>query len=73
VISLEFKSLEFFFKEILIQLGCFRPSLISLSGVPSAPKAVQRVYQLNWGKICAFTRSAIVMICTFLVLYNTLI
>ena len=51
VISLEFESLEFFSKEILIWLGCFRfrPSLISLYGVPLAPKDVQRAYQLNWG------------------------
>ncbi len=27
-------------------MGCFRPSSISLSGVPSAPKDVQRVWGL---------------------------
>ncbi len=48
VISLEFESLEFFLEEILICLCCFRPSLISLSGMPLAPKDVQQVYQLNW-------------------------
>jgi hypothetical protein len=47
-------------------LGCFRPSLISLSGTPSAPKEVQQVYQLNWGLFCTSTRSDIVTICTCL-------
>ncbi len=65
MISLEFESLEFFLKEILIQSSCFKPSLISLSGVPLAPKDVQQVYQLNWGVFCALTRSDIVTICTF--------
>ncbi len=50
-------SLAPFLKEILVQLGvvsggCFRPSLIRLSGVPLAPKDVQWVYQLNWGVFC---------------------
>ncbi len=66
VISLEFESLEFFSKEILIWSGCFKPSLISLFGVPSAPKDDQQVYQLNWGVFCALTRSDIITICTFL-------
>ncbi len=50
-------SLSPFLKEILIQTGCFRPSLIRLSGVPSASKDVQWVYQLNWGVFCALIRS----------------
>ncbi len=66
VISLEFKFLEFFLKEILIQSDCFRPSLISLSGVPLAPKDIQQVYQLNWGVFCALSRYDIITICTCL-------
>jgi hypothetical protein len=47
-------------KEIYIQSGCFRPSLINLSDMPSAPKKVQQVYQLNWGFALALMRSNIV-------------
>ncbi len=59
-------SLVPFLKETLIWLGCFKPSSISLSGVPLAPKDVQQVYQLNWDVFYALTRSDIVMICSFL-------
>ncbi len=59
-------SLAPFSKEILIQTGCFRPSLIRLSGVPLAPKDVQQVNQLNWEVFGALTRSNIVKIFTFL-------
>ncbi len=59
-------SLAPFLKVILIQLGCFRPSLIRLSGVSSAPKDVQQVYQLKWGIFCALIRSDIVTIFTCL-------
>ncbi len=64
--SLEVESLEFFSNEILIQSGCFRPSSISLSGLPLAPKDVQLVYQLNWGVFCALIRSDIITIFTCL-------
>ncbi len=63
-------SLAPFLKEILIQLGYFRPSLIRLSGVSSALKDIQWVYQVNWGVFCALTRSDIVTIFTFLVFYH---
>ncbi len=63
-------SLVPFLKEILIQSGCFRPSLIRLSGVPLAPKDIQRVYQLNWSKFYALIRSNIVTIFAFLDLYH---
>ncbi len=59
-------SLAPFLREILIQLGCFRPSLIRLSGMQSLPKDIQQVYQLHWGVFCTLTRFDIVMICTFL-------
>jgi hypothetical protein len=62
-----------FLKGVLIQLGCFKPSLIRLSGVPLTPKNVQHVYQLNWGVFCALTRSDILTISTFLVFYNALV
>jgi hypothetical protein len=42
-------SFDPFLKEILIQAGCFRPSLINLSDLPLAPREVQHVYQFNWG------------------------
>jgi hypothetical protein len=38
-----------FSKEILVQSGCFRPSLINLSDMPTVPREVQQVYQLNLG------------------------
>jgi hypothetical protein len=41
--------LDPFSKEVLIQLGCSKPSLINLSGMPLGPREVQRVYQLNLG------------------------
>ncbi len=44
------RTLAPFLEEILIRLGCFKPSPIRLSEVPSTPKDVQQVYQLNWGK-----------------------
>ncbi len=50
-------SLAPFLKEILIRSGCFKPSLIRLSGVSLAPKDLQQVYQLNWGVFCAFVLS----------------
>ncbi len=59
-------SLVPFSKEILIRLGCFRPSLTNLSGTPLARHDVHQVYQLNWGVFCALTRSDIITICTFL-------
>ena len=49
-----------FSKEILIRSGSFRHSLNNLSGLPSAPREVQRVYQLNWGVTWALMRSNIV-------------
>ncbi len=55
-------SLAPFLKQILMWSGCFRPSSIRLSGMPSAPKEVQWVYQLNWGVFCALIRSDIVTI-----------
>ncbi len=55
-----------FLKEILIWLGYFRPSLISLSVMLSAPKDAQQVYQLNWGMFWALTRYDIVTIFTLL-------
>ncbi len=63
-------SLAHFSKEILIQSGCFKSSLIKLSDVPSAPKEVQRVYQLNSGVCFALIRSDIVMILASLGLYH---
>ncbi len=60
-------SLAPFLKEILIRLGCFKPSSIWLSGMPSAPKDVQQVYQLSWGLFCALIRSDIV---TFLACFD---
>ncbi len=59
-------SLVPFSKETLIQLNYFRPSLINLSGMPSAPNDVHQVYQLNWGVFCTLTRSDIITICSFL-------
>ncbi len=47
-----------FSKVILIWSGCFKPSLINLSGMPSAPKEVQQMYQLNWGVCWALIRTA---------------
>ncbi len=38
--------------------------------MPLAPKDVQQLYQLNWGKFCALTRSDSVTIFTFLDLYH---
>ncbi len=66
-------SLAPFSKEILIQSGYFRPSLITLSGVPSAPKDALQVYQLNWGVFWALTRSDILTIFTLLVLCKALV
>ncbi len=62
-----------FSKETLIWLDYFRPSLISLSGMQSAPKDIQGVYQLNWGKFWASTISDIVTIFTLLALCNVLV
>ncbi len=53
-------------KETLIRLSYFRPSLISLSGMPLALKDIHRVYQLNWGVFCALIRSDIVTILAYL-------
>ncbi len=50
-----------FSKEIMIWLGCFKPSLINLSGMPLAPREVQQVYQLNWGVTWALRISDIVL------------
>ncbi len=55
-------SLAPFSKETLIWLGCFRPSSISLSDMPLAPKDIQQVYKLNWGEFWALMRSDIVTI-----------
>ncbi len=55
-------SLVPFSKESLIQSGCFRPSSMRFSGMPSAPKDVQQVYQLNWGVFCSLIRSDIIRI-----------
>ncbi len=55
-------SLALFLKEILIRSSYFRPSLIRLSGMPSASKDIQQVYQLNWGLFCTLIRSDMVMI-----------
>ncbi len=57
-------SLAPFLMNILIGPGCFRPSLIRLSGMPLALKDIQQVYQLNWGVFCTFIRSDIVTIFT---------
>jgi hypothetical protein len=54
----------------LIQLGCFKPSLIRLSCVPLAPKDIQQVYQLSWGVFYALTRSDIVTILACLDLFH---
>jgi hypothetical protein len=59
-------SLAPFSKEILTRSSCFRPSLIRLSGVPSAPKDIQQVYRLNWEVFCALIRSDIIAIFTCL-------
>ncbi len=55
-------SLAPFATKFLIQSGCFKPSLMRLSGMPLAPKDVQQVYQLNWGVFCALMRSDIITI-----------
>jgi hypothetical protein len=59
-------SLTPFLKDILIRSRCFMPYLIRLSGVSLAPKDVQQVYQLKWGRFCALIRSDIVTIFTCL-------
>ncbi len=41
----------------LIWSGCFMPSSINLSGMPSAPKEVQQVYQVNRGVCWTLMRS----------------
>jgi hypothetical protein len=63
-------SLAPFLKEILIQLDCFKPFLIRLSGMPLAPKDIQQVYQLNWGVFCTLIRSDIVTILACLDLFH---
>jgi hypothetical protein len=63
-------SLFLFLKETLIQSGCFRPSLIRLSGMSLVPKDVRQVYQLNWGIFCALIRSGIVTILACLDLFH---
>jgi hypothetical protein len=40
----------------------FQASFDQMSGVPLAPKDIQRVYKLNWDVFCAFIRSDIVTI-----------
>jgi hypothetical protein len=64
-------SLALFLKEILTRSGCFKPSLIKLYGMPSTPKDIQQVYQLNWGVFCALIRSDTVAILACLGLDNT--
>ncbi len=54
--------LALFLEKIFIRWGCFKPSLIRLSGMPSAPKVFERMYQLNWGVFCALMRSDTVTI-----------
>ncbi len=49
-----------FSKAILVESGCFMPSLIYLSDTPLAPKEVQQLYQLNWGVCLALMRSDII-------------